>query len=231
MEQLAQKAIRAALQGSWNEADSLNRQILKQNPRDTDALNRLARALAELGKSQQARQIYKRVLRLDTYNTIAQRALERLRKKRKAGKQTKSHPVESSFLEEPGRTKTVALIHLGGEPVISSLDTGEPVTLLPHSHRVSVQTEEGRYIGRFPDDLSRRLIKFIRAGNEYKALVRSVEPNQVKIFLKETKRVPQLANSPSFPSSEKQGYISFTPPDLVHEEKPETASLEEEEED
>lgn len=231
MEQLAQKAIKAALQGRWKEAESLNSQILKQNPRDIDTLNRLARALAELGKKTQARQTYKKVLRLDAYNTIAQRALERLKKTRAKGKGEKSHPVESSFLEEPGKTKTVTLIHLGSGEVVGSLDTGEPVSLVPHSHRVSVQTAEGHYIGRFPDDLARRLIKLIRAGNEYKTLVRSVEPGQVKIFIKEIKRAAQFANSASFPSNEKAGYVSFTPPELVHEEKPETASLEEEEAD
>lgn len=226
----AQKAIKAALRGNWLEAEQYNLEILKQSPKDIDALNRLAHALGELGKRAQARKTCKKVLRIDPYNKIAQRALERLGKAKQKGKQSKkAHPVETSFIEEPGKTKTVTLIHLGAEAVITSLDTGEPVRLVPHAHRVTVQTEEGKYIARLPDDLSRRLIKLIRAGNEYKALVRSLNDNQVKIFIKETKRAPGLSDTPSFPQGEKaENYISFTSPDLVYDEKPEVSSLEEE---
>lgn len=232
MDPLAQRAIRAALEGKWTEAEKINREIVKNSPKDIDALNRLARAQAELGKISPAQTTYKKVLKLDSHNTIAKRALERLGKSKRSKKAKKahSHPVDPSFIEEPGKTKTVSLIHLGSKEIVDSLDTGQPVVLVPHAHRVSVQTEEGNYIGRLPDDLSRRIIKFAKAGNEYKTLIRSVNDAGVRIFIRETKRAPALADVPSFPSNEKAGYISFTPPDLVYEEKPEMTSLEEEEE-
>lgn len=227
---LAQKAIKAALTGNWSEAKSLNQEILKENPRDIDALNRLAHAEEELGAKTAAIKTYKKVLAHDPYNKIAQRALGRLEKPGRLQKKKGEKGVETTFIEEPGKTRTVSLIHLGADQVLSNLDAGQSVQLVSRSRRVSVQTEEGKYIGRLPDDLSRRIINLARAGNEYKALVRSVTDNQVKVFIKEVKRAPQLSDIPTFPQTEKAEYISFTPPELVHEEKPETASLEEEEE-
>ncbi|MDO8503410.1 MAG: tetratricopeptide repeat protein [bacterium] len=239
LDELAQKAIDEALRGQWEEAKRLNEELLKADPKNQEALNRLARALLELGRPDRAIASYKKVLRLDPYNSIAQKALGRLTKasfspgrqgktpKRKDGASGPQTPrVTELFLEEPGKTKTVALIHLGDETVISSLDTGEPVKLHTHTHRVSVQTESGQYIGRFPDDLARRIVKLTRAGNEYFSFVRSVTPDSVKIFIREIKRGEDAPDIPSFPPTEKLGYISFTSPELVHEERPEMPSEE-----
>lgn len=240
MEQLAQKAIRAALQGNWKQAEELNKQILKDSPDDVDALNRLGKAQAELGKIPTATSSYKKTLKQDPYNQIAQKALERLTRMKAAGKRDSKKrgmqnlAVETAFLEEPGKTKTVTLIHLGDEDVLNDLDAGQTVNLVPHAHRVSVETEEEKYIGRLPDDLSRRIIKLTRAGNEYRALIRSVydaKSGKIKIFIKEEKRAPQLSDIPSFPSAENQTkYISFTPPELVHDERPEMSTFEDEDE-
>lgn len=212
MDGLAQKAIDEALKGNWESALTLNKQILKQNPKDEEALNRLARACFELGDIKKSIFCYKKVLRLDPYNTIAQKAIFRLSKTKRKAKKLRSLSLPSAanlFIEEPGRTKTVALIHLGADGVVNELTTGEEVKLVPHAHRVSVQTKARNYVGRLPDDLSRRLIKLTRAGNTYELLVKSVSPDSVKIFIREVKREESLGNIPSFPLNEKLGYSPF----------------------
>lgn len=221
MDELAQKAIDEALKGNWEEALSLNKQILKQDPEDEEALNRLARANFEIGNLKQAVSCYKKALKLDPYNTIAKKALLRFgkvkktrvkpkKKKSSARDQGPALSLTDIFIEEPGRTKTVPLIHLGDESVISVLTMGEEVKLIPHAHRVSAQTQEGNYIGRLPDDVSRRIIKLTRAGNQYRSLVKSVFPQAVKIFIREIKQSPHIGNIPSFPASDKLGYTAFT---------------------
>ncbi len=231
LDELAQKAIEEAINGHWEEAKRLNEEILRSDPENQEALNRLARALLELGKVNKAISSYKKVLRFDPYNSIAQKALERLTVGSKSPK-LKDGPSDSIspgeplrvaelFIEEPGKAKTVGLLHLGDDSVISALGSGEPVRLQTHAHRVSVQTEGGQYIGRLPDDLARRIIKLTRSGNEYLSFIRSVAPDSVKIFIREAKRGEGVSDIPSFPPTEKLGYISFTPPELVHEEKPE----------
>lgn len=239
MNQLAQKAVQAAIRGNWQEAEHINEKLLGESPNDKDTLNRLAHAYLELGKRQQALTTYKKVLKLDPYNTIAKKAVERLEKlKGKAGRgrprlkpSKNSQPVMQSptiFLEEPGKTKTVSLIHLGSTAVLSKLDITHKVLLTPHAHRVSVETTTDQYVGRLPDDISRRIIKLSREGNEYEAFVRSVNQDCIRVFIRETKRGPNVTDIPSFPLTEKPNYVAFTPPDLIHEERPKIESLEEE---
>ena len=237
MDQLAQKAIDEALRGNWKEAIRLNEELLAEDSKNREALNRLSRAYLEVGKLSRALTNYKKVLKLDPYNTIALKALERLKVARSVNniKEFKKNgvnnfsPVAAAnlFIEEPGKTKTVTLIHLGDLAVISTLDACEPVRLECHSHRVSVTTDNGRYIGRFPDDISRIVIKLTREGNEFSTYIRSASADQVIIFIKETKRSEIRRDLPSFSSTDRPGYISFTPPDLVHAEKPDVSTTEE----
>lgn len=212
---LVQKAVTSALSGSWEEALTINKQILKHNPKDADALNRLGRAYAELGDLQRARAMAKKALRIDPFNAIATKSLEKW-KGLKEGETIKSGPSSAgTFLEEPGKTKILSLLHLGDSKTLVKLDAGDMVKLNQHSHRISISTMDGRYIGRLPDDLSARLKKLISYGNEYEVYVKSTDKQEVKIFIRETLRVKKLTDIPSF-STDKIDYISFTPPELVH---------------
>jgi tetratricopeptide (TPR) repeat protein len=219
--------------GNWKEAVGLNEEILKLDDKNHEALNRLSRAYLELGKYTKAVTHYKKVLKLDPYNAIAQKALERIKNLKKASlKDLKngdsfSAPAANLFIEEPGKTKSVTLIHLGEPGVISTLDAGESVVLECHAHRVSVMTTNGRYIGRMPDDISRTIIKLKKDGNEYVSFIRSVLPDQVRIFIKETKRSELRRDLPSFPLTERPTYVTFTPPDLIHDERPDVSTTEE----
>ena len=132
------------------------------------------------------------------------------------------------FIEEPGKTKSVTLIHLGATSLLFTLDAGQLVKLEPHAHRVSVLTEHNDYIGRLPDDLSRRIIKLTSAGNKYISYVRSVSPESVRIFIKEIERCLDLKDIPSFPSQDRTSYVAFTSPDDIHDERPDVTTAEEE---
>ena len=141
---------------------------------------------------------------------------------RSSKKGEKAVPTKFSarvFLEEPGKTKIVSLLHLGdSNKVLANLDSGDEVVLKLGSHRISVCTLNRKYIGRLPDDLSVSLIKLIKRGNEYQVFVKSSKPQEIKVFIRETKRAKDLESIPSF-SSEKINYISFTPPELVHKKQ------------
>lgn len=200
----AQTAVAQALAGNWKGAVKLNKEILKKDPKDVDALNRLARAHAELGNSKKAKSLVEKVLKIDPFNTIATKAL--LKWKDAAGSKTPQIAITSVevFLEEPGKTKLVSLLYLGDPSLISKLDAGDEVKFSQGAHRINVITIDGKYIGRLPDDLSARLRRFIKAGNIYKVVIKSTQPDDVKIFIKEVKRADALADVPS-----------FSPPELV----------------
>ena len=81
---LAQEAISLALSGDWKKASEINQEILKSDPENIDALNRLSRAEAEQGNLLKARRFSQRVLKIDPFNSIAQKSLEK-RKNLKKG--------------------------------------------------------------------------------------------------------------------------------------------------
>lgn len=207
-EELAQKAVAAALAGDWEEAEKINKQILKNDKSDVDALNRLARAYAEQGNLKKAKETAQKVLKISPFNQIANKSLKKW-KSLKRGETIVSGPSSAeAFLEEPGKTKMVSLLHLGASSVLAKLDAGDEVKLTPHKHRVSVTSLDGKYIGRLPDDIAANLRKLIRSGNEYQTLIKSIEPQDVGVFIRETKRSEKLKDVPSFPA-EKISYISF----------------------
>lgn len=214
MEKLAQKAIRLALDGDWEKALQENLKILHRDPEDIDALNRAARAQAEMGKFSEARKMAQKVIALDPNNKIANRALDKWKRAANLRTNGKKPVTAESFLEEPGKTKIVDLINLGDSKVISGLSSADEVKLVTRGKSICVLFDQ-KYIGRIPDDLSVRLGGLMQHGNEYQALVKTADSKDVKIFLRETKRVEKLKDIPSF-SSEKINYIAFTPPELVH---------------
>lgn len=217
---LAQKAVDSALSGHWDEALEINRRILKTNPIDVDALNRLARAHSELGDISSARKTAEKVLKIDPINTIALKCLDKWKKtsKVKRGKDVTIDIVDA-FLEEPGKTKLVTLLHTGDEKNFANLDPGEEVKLVPFAHRVSVMTTDGTYIGRLPDDLATRLKSLMKLGNKYRVLVKSIDGKKIDVFVRELERAKLANGVNSFPS-EKIDYVAFTPPELVHNSPP-----------
>jgi len=216
---LAQDAIAYALQGNWEKALLTNKKIVDKAHDDVDALNRLARAYAELGNVSKAREAVEKVLKIDQFNKIAQKSLERW-KGLKNGEAISSGPTSpQAFLEEPGKTKIVELMHLGSAETIAEINAGDEVIHDCHAHRVSIETRAGKYVGRLADDLSARIRKLVQFGYEYKMFLKSVDKNEIKVFIRETKRPAKLSDMPSFPA-EKLNYISFTPPELVQDDRP-----------
>lgn len=205
MDDLAQQAIQAAIGGNWKSAENLNRTILQNNASDIDALLRLANALFQLGKKKDATNLYEQVLKVDKFNVFANRGLERLKRAKPNG--VVQHGLETLFLEEPGKTKTVGLVFVAEPEVIAGLDSGERVLLLPRRHRMSVTTTSGAYIGRLPDDLSVRLLSFMAGGNSYTGVIKCANAEDVKVFVKEVVRSPKFAQTPTFPH---EGNLQFS---------------------
>ncbi len=223
---LTKQAIDAAMSRDWKQAININNQILKADSKDIEALNRLGRAFMETGHKTKAAEIYQKVLRLDKFNSIAQKNLELVHKAKVIHSHNKTPPPPPpNFIEEPGTTKTVQLVRVGDSKIVSRLRPGDPLTLAVRDHCISVLTYNKEHIGRLPDDLTSRLSKFIKGGNKYSAYIKGVEP--LKIFIVESYKTPQFTNIPSFPLTEKLNYAAFTPPELVHDEKPDTVTTEE----
>lgn len=219
---LEKKAVRAAMSGDWEEAIRLNQAVLKLEPKNVAALNRLARAHWETNNLERARQTYKKVLEIDRYNPIASKNLTRLTDSKKLSENIprKTPSPEGAFLEEPGKTKTVKLTRLASPKVLSALDSGDQVCLTPKKRAISVTLEDGTYLGSLPEDLSLRLLRFLKGGNRYQTLIKAVDRQHLEIFIREIFRSKKFEQVPSF-SPTSLTYIPFLPPEIIHEEKPE----------
>lgn len=205
---LSKQAITAALSYNWEEAVALNKEIIKQAPEDIECLNRLARALFELGKYLQAKKIYQSVLKIDPYNSIAQKNLKRVSsfktslpdgvKLNGIANAKGLHLSPALFLQEPGVTKIVNLIKLAEPQKLSVLSPGLMVNLTLKNRGITVTDLENNYLGVLPDDIAHLLIKLIKGGNRYQALIKSVNKNSLSILIREIFRSRKSRNQPSF---------------------------------
>ncbi len=195
---LAQKAVKAALSGDWQNAIELNRLLLQEDHEDIHALNRLANAYAANGDIENAKKTAQTALGVDPSNLIANRLLEKwLICKGNEVQKTKSiNP--SIFIEEPGKTRTISLINLGDDLLIKQLTPAEKVEIKAHNHKVCVYTTEAKYIGRLPDDIAARMKVMLEMGNQYGSYIKKADEENVMIFVREINRCSELKDIPSF---------------------------------
>ena len=186
--QQSEVAIQAALQGKWNEAVQINKQILESFPTDVDAYNRLGKAQTELGKYKDARDSYMKALEIDPLNTIAQKNLTRL--------------ADAGQVGAAARRRTEALaadVHRG-----DGQDRHHHADPSGHGHRraddrrrpgearerrsgtLVVRTMDGELLGEVEPRLAQRLVKLMDAGNEYVAAIQALDEDGVKVFIRET---------------------------------------------
>lgn len=208
MTPLKTQAIQTALLGDWKTAIAINEELLKDNPDDIETLNRLGFALSVLGKTNEAKKMYQKVLVLDNKNPIALKNLKRLGETGKKAWQTSSsistNLSDTTFLEESGKTKVVEIINVAQPNILNLLMIGESLVFRLKRLKIFVLNEKQVYIGMLPDDIGNRLIKFIKGGNMYQSYVKSLHDRHLAIFIKEVKRVSRFKNTPSFPVADKQ---------------------------
>ena len=211
-------AIQTALAGDWEGAIKINEELLAENSNDIDTLNRLAFAWSSMGNIKKAKAIYQQVLDIDEHNPIASRNIKRLNGS--DGKQfTSVAPLSFSnlFIEEPGKTKVVELINIADKKTLTMLRSGEKIDMQIKRMKIFVMSQQKHFIGMLPDDLGKRLIKLIEAGNQYDTFIKSSQENKVIIFIRETKRVLKFKNQPSFITLEKTRFTFKTIHDEDHE--------------
>jgi hypothetical protein len=199
---LETQAIQAALNTEWGKAIDLNKQILKLDDSNAESLNRLGRAYSEYGQVDKARSHYRSVLKLDPYNSIALKNLERLKAINGNGTKITGSTTLSPdlFMEEPGKTKVLEVTNLARPDVLAQLHTADRITLEPSKHEVIFKDSAGHKLGSYEGDLAEKLLTLLKGGNIYDAYVKSVKLSELKIFVREVKRATKFTNIQSFPT-------------------------------
>jgi len=198
-ESLKAKAIAASLSGRWTDVAKLCQKFLNENPKHVEMLNRLGYAYFALGKIKDAKSAYHKVLRIDSLNAIAHKNLKRIGEQNSRKITENTYSIDNSmFLEEVGKTKVIELNHIAPPRLLKTLRVGQPLQLHIKRSKIFALDASGEFIGMLSDNISKRLIKFIKGGNAYTAYIRALEDRNVVIFIKEIKRATRFKNQPSF---------------------------------
>jgi tetratricopeptide (TPR) repeat protein len=210
--QWVDQAIALAMQNRWADAAKMNQSILESYPEDTDTLNRLGRALTELGRYKEARESYQKSVQHDPSNTIARKNLARLSSLKVEEAPASGEKVDPRmFISETGKTGVFTLQHPAPKDVLAKFATGDQVILRADGRILRVESMQGSPLGQVDPKVGQRLIDLLRTGNTYTAAVMSNDDGLVKIFVRETSQSPNNASKVSFPvRSEGQGIRPYT---------------------
>ncbi|MFW6102194.1 MAG: tetratricopeptide repeat protein [Chloroflexota bacterium] len=210
-QQLSKEAIDLALQGRWEEAEAVNKNIIEKFPTDVEAYNRLGRAFTELGDFDQAKQAYFKALTLDPENGIAKKNVARLTSLSESMATLSSNPQEASiwrpqtrrvaldlFITEMGKAGVVNLHNVASHEVLAKLGFGDQVHLKEREQHLVVESESGEYLGKVEPRQGLRLIQLMRGGNRYDAAILNIEEDKVQVIIKEVYQHPSQVGRPSF---------------------------------
>jgi tetratricopeptide (TPR) repeat protein len=211
---LPERAIQLAMQNRWSEAADVNRKIIELYPNDSEAYNRLGKALMELGRYTDALATYQKALELDPNNIIARKNVERLIHLADRAPSATVEPVHTPapaaerggeainpniFIEETGKTGITSLVDLGAPEVLLKLTAGDRLELRINGNALEVYDEQGQYVGKVEPKLARRLIELMQGGNRYTAAVTTVSERSASIIIRETYQHPSQRGKLSFP--------------------------------
>lgn len=201
--QLTEQAIQLALESRWEEAVAVNRQLLTAVPHDLSTLNRLGKALSEIGHYTEAKQAYSDALQIDPTNNIARKNLDRLAELNDgdaAGRPSQERIDPRLFIEETGKTGFTNLVDLARRDVLARLTAGDQVYFEREGNILYVRNGAGERIGRVEPVLANRLIKFMEGGNQYAAGITDLNDHEVRIIIRETFQHPSMFGRVSFPA-------------------------------
>ena len=210
---LSSEAVNLALQGEWQRATEVNKAILELFSDDVEAMNRLVKALIELGSYLDARAVLDQVREVAPYNNIAKKNLARLDQltadphspNPASSKQTKKTAgVPQIFIEESGKSGTTILRNTKGNKAVVHLSPSDQVVLSRDKNTVTVRTLDGQLLGQVEPKLGNRLARLMDGGNKYAAAVVTVNDQGVSVIIRETFKHPGLQTACSFPSKAKE---------------------------
>lgn len=205
IDQLEHLAVDAAVRFDWKIAIDLNKKIITLDKKNPAAHLRLAFAFLQTQKYEEAKKIYRKALKIQPSSNVAKENLERIKVLQNKGSR-KSKKVEifldpNLFLETSGKTKSVVLVNLGQKNALAHLSIGQEVFLKPKKRKVEVRTVYNEYIGSLPDDLSRRLLVFLKAKSVYRIYIKEANLAKVTVFISEAKKGRRVQQYLSFPQN------------------------------
>lgn len=207
--QLSDTAIGHATRGEWEAAVDANRQFLEFGP-DTDGYNRLGKALAELGRHDEALEAYAQALERDATNRIAERNVDRLRvllagdpKRKAARKPGNGRPEKAAaahFIEEMGKTGHARLVNLAPSRSLAPLSPGDAIELVADGDQLVARSGDLE-VGLVEPRVGTRLLRLMATGNRYDAALTVLQKDEARIIIREVFAHAANFDKVSFPGS------------------------------
>jgi len=222
-EQRSKEAIDLAMQARWQEAVTINEELIKNFPEDVDSYNRLGRAYMELGKFAKAKEAYHNTVRLEPYNAIANRNLRRLNDL----KETAKAPVETDkvepeqFIQEIGKAGVVTLTDLAPKEKRAITVAGDKAVIKLDGSYLVAENAHGDYLGKVEPRQATRLIRLMLGGNKYSAVVVKSTAEGMTVMVRETFQHPSQAGKLSFPPKGMEEFRAYASDRLLKAESEE----------
>ena len=202
---LDREAVALAMKGEWERAAEVNRAILELFANDVEAMNRLTKALMELGSYDEAHSVVNRVCQVAPNNNIARKNRARIDQMRAKPAATTRHARGAAgapqlFIGESGKTATTTLLHTSRNLSPAAVSPGDPVDLVIEHHAINVYSEDGQFLGQVDPRLGHRLSRLIEGGNTYAAAIIGAHDDGIIVMIHETSRHRSLQNVTSFPT-------------------------------
>lgn len=202
--QVTEEARRAALDGNWDAAIEINRELIARDPKDSAAYNRIGRAYLERQDYAAAYEAYSDALKSDPANLISRRNLQRLEYLRSAKSASKEAPATEFprtlvFIEEVGKTWVDELVNPAPMSELAEIYAGQKLELVPDGDRLAVHDSSGRRIGEIEAKTAERVMQLMGAGNIYEVYALGPSAASIRIILREVHHDPALAGQISFP--------------------------------
>jgi tetratricopeptide (TPR) repeat protein len=201
--EMTREAISLAMESRWQEAITVNRNILALSDEDLDASNRLGKSLLELGDVDGARIAFDRSLAIDPENVIARKNADRLSgsSSAQAANAAGTRFAQKMFIGDSGKSAQVTLLACATDSARPFISPGAPVELRTEQGTLAVFNQDGHYIGLVPPKLGRRLVGLIEEGNRYEGAISGSSGDAIKVVLQESYQHPSLRSKVSFLSA------------------------------
>lgn len=201
--QIIEDARRAALDGEWETAIAINRQLLERDPKDSAAYNRIGRAYLESRDYAAAYEAYSDALKSDPANLISRRNLQRLEYLRAGNAAKDAPPTEFPrtlvFIEEVGKTWVDELVNPSPLSELAEIYAGQKLELVPEGSRLAVHDASGRRIGEIEAKTAERVMQLMAGGNVYEVYALGPSAASIRVILREVHHDPSLVGQISFP--------------------------------
>lgn len=210
--ELKSAAVKAALEGNWQEAADLNYQAIDAAPEDAGSYNRLATALIELGKYSDAREAAERALELSPNNKIARKHVDRLSQLDGAVATATVAPGSRAsvrFITDSAKATVTELLNPAAPRVLATVAPGQALHMSDGGVRMELHTRAGERIGTLEVHIAQRLRKLIERGNKYEFSVAKVGDSAIAVLVAETHCATGMTSVVSFPPSLQRSASDF----------------------